>query len=268
LPRRKHVSDADSRFETRPVRHPAACQHLRLRLLDRIGRRFRVVTQAVHIGELELTFTRIADPEEVLNQAVEDEALQEKLAGRRLEDQELHLPYWAQLWDSAAALGQFLLKHPPVAWPGGGRGHARPEVLDLGCGMGLSGVVAAAMGSRVTFVDLETPALLLVRLNSLRWRRRVRIRQLNWRSDELGQRFDRILGADILYDRKEWIYLDRFWRRHLAAEGTVNLGEPGRQTGNDFIATWAAENGWNLSLFEESVPARALPVRVLELRPR
>jgi predicted nicotinamide N-methyase len=137
--------------------------------------------------------------------------------------------------------------------------------LDLGCGMGLAGTIAARIGMRVLFADLEPPALLFAQLNSLPDAARVRTRRLNWQTDRLDERFDLILGADILYERKQWDSLELFWRAHLAAGGTVLLGEPGRQTGEMFIE-WIAPKGWSLQQHSEVVATRATPIRIFELR--
>lgn len=130
--------------------------------------------------------------------------------------------------------------------------------------MGLTGTIAAALGADVLMADLETPALLFARLNSLPWGGRVRARQLNWQTDRLGERFDLILGADILYERKQWEFLDAFWREHLAEGGHLLLGEPGRQTGDTFLE-WAPARGWRLQRRDLKVPTRETPVRVLRL---
>ena len=131
--------------------------------------------------------------------------------------------------------------------------------------MGLAGTVAAALGARVVFADLEPPALLFARLNSMPWRERVRTRQLNWQTDRLDERFDLILGADILYERKQWDYLEPFWRAHVAPSGAVLLGEPGRQTGDLFV-DWIAARGWQLTRHAEKVATRPQPIRLFELR--
>ncbi len=114
------------------------------------------------------------------------------------------------------------------------------------------------------FADLEPPALLFARLNSLPWRERVRTRRLDWQTDRLDERFDLILGADILYERKQWDYLEPFWRAHLASGGAVVLGEPGRQTGDLFI-DWIGPRGWHLTRHAEKVETREKPIRLLEL---
>jgi predicted nicotinamide N-methyase len=131
--------------------------------------------------------------------------------------------------------------------------------------MGLSGTVAAALGHRVLFADLEPAALLFARLNSLAWNDRVRARRLNWRSDELAESFDLILGADILYERAQWAHLDRFWQQHLRAGGRILLGEPGRQSGDMFIA-WIQSRGWHLAQLIEPVATRPKPIRLFVLR--
>ena len=78
-------------------------------------------------------------------------------------------------------------------------------------------------------------------------------------------RFDLIVGADILYDRTQWQHLEPFWRHHLAPGGRVLLGEPGRPTGGMFL-DWLKGKGWAVAEFEQPVPTRDRPIRVFELR--
>jgi predicted nicotinamide N-methyase len=236
---------------------PAAADPRRLALLARVHRRYRTVTAVMRFGPtLALPFTRVENPDVVLDQVAEEEDRLERVSGKRVDADQLHLPYWAELWDSAVGTGLHLAASPQLV--------AGRSVLDLGCGQGLSGTVAAALGARVLFADLEPPALLFAALNSAPWRARVRTRQLNWQRDALGERFDLILGADILYERKQWDFLEPFWRRHLAPGGTVLLGEPGRQTGDGFVE-WIAPRGWRLESIVQPVPTREKPVRMLAL---
>ena len=222
------------------------------------------MTERRVVGPLSLPFTRIANPDTVLDEVVEECDRIEKLTGVRHEDP-LHLPYWAELWDSAAGVGQILLEQY-ADLPERARllGKHRFSVLDLGCGMGLTGTVCAALGAHVIMADLETPALLFAMLNSLPWQSRIRTRKLNWQTDQLAERFDLILGADILYERKQWEFLEAFWRAHLTPGGELLLGEPGRQTGDTFLE-WAPARGWNLERFDRQVPTRPTPVRTLRL---
>lgn len=244
-------NDIDAAVESRRASHDATANG---RLLSRIRRRFAIITERVKVDALSLDFTRIEDPNRVLDEVAAEEDRLEKVRGRRVPEDQLHLPYWAELWDSALGVGQFLVKSPA----------APSSVLDLGCGMGLAGTVAAAVGHRVLFADLEAPALLFARLNTLRWRERVSARRVDWRKDRLGERFDLILGADILYERKQWDYLEPFWREHLAVNGSVLLGEPGRKSGELFVE-WIVTKGWKLTEFAEPVVTRTRPIRLLRL---
>jgi len=226
-------------------------------LLSRIQRRHATITEQLHIGHLEIQFTRISDPNRVLDEVAEAEDLRDRLEGKRRENP-LHLPYWAELWDSALGVTRFLIQS------GLSTQHSALSVLDLGCGMGLCGTVAAAMGWNVLFADLEPEALLFARLNSLPYRTHVRTRQLNWKTDRLDERFDLILGADILYERSQWEFLERFWLEHLKQEGTILLGEPGRQTGTIFL-DWIDRSKWTLEQFAQPVETRSTPIRIFKL---
>jgi predicted nicotinamide N-methyase len=223
-------------------------------LAQRIGRRYRTAAVRLSLEGLELPFTRIAEPDRVLDDVVAAEDRRQK-SGKTGEGEPPRVPYWAELWESALAVGQVI----------GREGCAGLAVLDLGCGMGLAGAAAAAMGGEVLLADLEADALLLARLNTLPWRERVRVRRVNWQTDDLSERFDLIVGADILYERSQWDYLHAFWRAHLADGGTILLGEPGRQTG-DVFGAWAREHGWAAAETAERVASIGKSVRIFRLR--
>lgn len=229
--------------------------HARARLRWRIEQRFEVVCESHGVGDRVFRFTRVCDPDVVLDQVVAEEDRREKLSGKRRVSDELHLPYWAELWDSAFGIAHFLID-------GGGVGSGK-NALDLGCGMGFAGMVASAMGYRVVLADLEADALLFAKLNAPEGE----ARRLDWRGDRLDRRFDLIIGADVLYDRKQWEFLEPFWRAHLASGGAVLLGEPGRQTGDLFIE-WIGGRGWRLERFEQKVATREKPIRLFRLSGR
>jgi predicted nicotinamide N-methyase len=217
------------------------------RLLSRIRSKYAVCEETVAIGDREYDFTRVLDPDHVL------EAF-ELAAEREDGTQPLWQPYWAEAWESAVVLANALTS----------RDLSEHAVLDLGCGLGLVGTVAASLGAKVLMVDAAPPALLFAKLNSWSWRDRVAVQQLDWRCDKLRQRFSLIAGSDIVYDRDEWPYLETFWRRHLHDDGSVLLAEPGRSTGDEFIA-WIGEREWRLRELEHK-REDSKRVRVLEIR--
>lgn len=207
----------------------AGDERRRAALTARIARRYRTVTEELTIGDLAIRFTRVANPDQVLEAKDASDAAGVVTAWQ---------PFWAETWESAWAVAAALLREDL---------HGQ-RVLDLGCGLGLSGAVAAARGAHVMLVDAAPPALLFARLNCWPWRARVQFRRLDWRHERLPHsRFQRIIGSDILYDREDWPFLERFWREHLAPTGGVLLGEPGRGTGDE-IAAWLGLRGWQVQV--------------------
>lgn len=194
----------------------------RARLLHRIARRWRVIQQTVAFGPLRLPFTRIAQPDRLLDELA-DSVDRQSRRGQRVRDEDLRMPYWAELWESSVVLSGLLLDLRPEG-----------DALDLGCGMGLCGLVAATLGWRTTLCDRERDALLLARVNTGHLPHAA-CRRLDWARDHLPQRFKLIIGADIVYEREQWAALLEFVAEHLHPEGLALLGEPGRKTGDDFV---------------------------------
>jgi predicted nicotinamide N-methyase len=99
------------------------------------------------------------------------------------------LPYWAELWPAATALAEAL---PDVAGL---------RVVELGCGLGVTSLVAAAKGAEVTATDWSEDAVELLRRNAGRNGLVVRAEVRDWR-EPWAERFDLALAADVLYERR------------------------------------------------------------------
>ncbi|MDX6425868.1 MAG: hypothetical protein QOD52_1273 [Gaiellaceae bacterium] len=123
------------------------------------------------------------------------------------------LPYWAELWPASIALAGAL---PDV---GGLR------VVELGCGLGVPSLVAAARGAEVTATDWATDAIDLLRENATRNGLELHAEVRDWR-EPWPARFDLALAADVLYEQRNVEpLLERL--RELAPKALVGLaGRP------------------------------------------
>ena len=99
------------------------------------------------------------------------------------------LPYWAELWPASTALAEAL---PDVAGL---------QVVELGCGLGVASLVAAAKGAEVTATDWASDAVALLRRNAERNGLTLRVEVRDWRTP-WHERFQLALAADVLYERR------------------------------------------------------------------
>jgi len=130
------------------------------------------------------------------------------------------IPYWADVWESAIVLAEDL-----AAMNGAGK-----TLLELGCGLGLPSLVAAAAGFTVTATDYEETALEGVRYNAERnGVAGLRTRVLDWRSipDDLGT-FDLVVAADVLYETHHPAALAATIRSSLDRAGLGLVADPCR----------------------------------------
>jgi predicted nicotinamide N-methyase len=121
-------------------------------------------------------------------------------------------------------------------------------VLELGCGGGWCGLVAAELGARVIQTDYIPAALELARENA--WRNGVTgIRRFvgDWRVWPLRARFPLVIGSDIAYERSVHAALQAVLEATVAPGGTVLLADPGRRMSLEFAARLET-GGWNIAL--------------------
>jgi predicted nicotinamide N-methyase len=169
-----------------------------------------------------------ADPEQVLQEAVEGTE-----AGNRYVD-----PYWGLLWDAAPRTAERILRH---SWPTGLRS------LELGCGVGLTGIAGLIAGLDVTFTDLVPAAVDLAISNALdNGFPGAQGHVLDWCSPT-NATFPFIFASDVLYDLQNHDPLLNVLSRMLAPDGIVWIGDAGRVNAPIFLEK-AQAIGWTIEL--------------------
>jgi predicted nicotinamide N-methyase len=144
------------------------------------------------------------------------------------------MPYWAELWPSGLALAAAL----PPRLDG-------LRVIELGCGLGVPSLTAAARGAEVTALDWAEDAVELLRRNALRNQLELTGVHADWRT--FTGSCDLVLGADLLYEQRNAQALIELLP---ALTGRVLLGEPGRPHAAEFFEL--AASSWEI----EELPNR------------
>jgi predicted nicotinamide N-methyase len=148
-------------------------------------------------------------------------------------------PYGVVLWPAAIALAHDLA----------GREVAGKRILELGAGTGLPGIVAAALGARVVQTDRQNLVLHVCKLNAERngLSAAIEHRIADWTAWEDRERYDLILGSDILYAAALHPHLRRIFDGNLAAGGTLLIADPFREASIPLLEAMEAE-GWRVAL--------------------
>lgn len=173
------------------------------------------------MGEVELALLRPRDPDAL----IDEEAF---------EDDEF-LPYWAELWPAALSLARALTMEV-----------AGQVVVEVGCGLGIPALVAAAHGARVTAIDWALAGIELLRVNAERNGLELEATAADWRS--FNGSFDLVIAADVLYEQRNVEPLLELFQK-LAP--TVLLAEPGRPAGAGFLRR--AWTFWQVEELEDRV---------------
>lgn len=196
-------------------------------LVAELARRFAVVEIEVEVAGRRLALLRPPSAEALISE--DDFAADERL------------PYWAELWPSARVLAARLA----------GEAGAGRSLLELGSGLGLAAIAGMLAGYQVTATDYYEDALAFTRANA--WRalgRAPATRLVDWRDlpPDLP-RADRVVAADVLYERSHAALLAAALARLLAPGGLATVADPGRLAARAFLEAAGARG---LRLVEEA----------------
>ena len=217
-------------------------------------------SQPIHISMLgrEWLIERPASLEELWNRLAEappgtepEEPGRNGLAGidmntlARAFEEDDRIPYWAEIWPSGIALGEWLHQQKK-------RVNGR-LCLEMGCGLGLSAAAGAMAGGCVLGMDYEPIALYYAYRNSRKNLQpggpgSVHFAAADWRRPAFKKgAFELIWAGDIMYERRFMAPVADFLEHCLAPGGTVWIAEPGRGIYPDFTRGMHAR-GWRSAI--------------------
>lgn len=139
-----------------------------------------------------------------------------------------HAPYWAQVWHAAIGLCIFLQQHPEYI--------NKRTVLELGAGLGLPGIVAAATAKNICISDKSAEVIAIVQQSVLHHHlNNVSCKVLDWNDIDLVAIPDVVLLSDINYEPDAFAALLKMIDHFLYRNCTIILSTPQRLMGKVFI---------------------------------
>jgi predicted nicotinamide N-methyase len=162
------------------------------------------------------------------------------------DDESLGWGYWNRIWPSEVALSECLIhRFFPSKMAGA-------KVLEIGCGTGLAGVVAAQLGAFTMFSDMVPITLEAVKetcqLNHIS---KFDTCTLDWSEKiESKEQYDVVLGSEVFYDEAILADISHVLEQVLAPGGKGMFCDPNR-LGLDTIELGFQEK-FNLSV--EKIP--------------
>jgi len=139
-------------------------------------------------------------------------------------------PLWSKIWEASIILSDYLAGMPV---------DSKKCFLEIGCGMGVVGVVASAFGHRVTMTEYNPDALNFARANA---RANLpaddaglEITELDWSKPRLGGLFDYIIGSEVIYKEKDYQPILKLLKTYLRPSGEIILAEGVRKTSIEFF---------------------------------
>jgi predicted nicotinamide N-methyase len=171
--------------------------------LREIEKRFGIETTPVTVRGKTLQIAQVRDIERLV----------EKQFSR--EDPLADFPFWARIWEASIILADQLAQLEP---------DDGKEMLEIGAGIGLSGLFAAAFGHKVTITDYDQDALCFAMhsagINGLD---KVRFQTLDWCAPVLYKKYHYIIGSEVLFNEKLLLPLYELLQKALAPDGIVFL---------------------------------------------
>lgn len=162
------------------------------------------------------------------------------------------MPYWAEIWPAAIMLSSFVAGKLPLEGK---------RVIEIGAGVGMVSVVAAAHGADVLATDYSKEALRFVAYNAMKNGVGLETAVLDWRMVQCEEQFDMLFAADVLYERVNLLPVVTAIDKLLKPDGSAWIADPRRRLAGQFLEL-AGENGFSITPFPTSYDGGIQPVAV------
>ncbi len=181
----------------------------------------------IRFSNTKFNFIAPADPDEVLNSVSQDEF-----------DKDEQLPYWADIWPSSEAIFEYCTKHPIKKGS---------KICEIGAGLGIisAAISASAKESFLVSTDISKDSVFYIQENLKKNKLKGESACCDWRYSPFKEKFDIIIGADILYEERWAKPVITFIKENLKPDGYALISDPNRKHWQNFKTT-AQNEGFNL----------------------
>jgi 2-polyprenyl-3-methyl-5-hydroxy-6-metoxy-1,4-benzoquinol methylase len=138
-----------------------------------------------------------------------------------------HFPLWCKLWEASRMLAAFLA-HKPV--------DPQKRLIEIGAGLGLVSIAAAAAGHDITLTEYNLHALQFAQANAyINGLPQLAVQRLDWNRPELDRKFDLLVGSEVVYKKQDFEPLIRLFQYALLPQGEIILASEARRIVSDFL---------------------------------
>ncbi len=124
-------------------------------------------------------------------------------------------PFWSKVWEASLILADYLATIEPPK-----------KILELGAGLGVPSLVSASFGHDVLATDYEELPLKFIELSAKENNLKIKTQLLDWRNPKLSEKFDLIIGSEIIFRKSLFEPLIELFKNYLKKEGEVVLSHP------------------------------------------
>jgi 2-polyprenyl-3-methyl-5-hydroxy-6-metoxy-1,4-benzoquinol methylase len=124
-------------------------------------------------------------------------------------------PFWVKIWEASIVLTDHLVRIGL---------ENEKDILEIGAGMGVTGLFLGAFGHKVTITDYQEDALQLLRMNAEHNElHNVSVEKLDWNNPQVTAQYDIICGSELIYNETFIRPIIDLFRKYLRPEGTIFL---------------------------------------------
>jgi predicted nicotinamide N-methyase len=200
---------------------------------------YQTQTATLDLEGLTVAITHITNLDELLDALIEKGEDHEDYRDQRI-------PYWADLWHAAIALGKYLVRENII--------QTGLKVTEIGCGLGLPGIVAGMLGAEVLLTDYLEEPLEFLKIN---WEQNLKAPlqtlKMDWRQPAEHLQTDLLLASDVAYEQRFFTDLEHAFKQMMKPGGRIIITEPSREMAKDFIHKLQQHPDYEFQLTQEAI---------------
>lgn len=184
---------------------------------------YKTETLSLMIGDKTYNVNQVTNVDEVFDHLIHTAKDDVNVSDERI-------PYWTEIWPSALALSEFIIKNQNL--------FEEKNVIEIGSGLALPSIVVSEFAKEVVITDYLEDAINFAKSNVLlNGRTNVRYSTLDWRKTEGLLKYDVILASDIAYEKRSFEFIPKAIETLLKDNGVCYISEPSRAMAKEFFET-------------------------------